>query len=928
MLASTTGNIDTKRGMKRYPHPKKSDKPAAMPQMECDNQDSREEIGQKKKAGHGITLYAMIFLSGFACLVYQILWMRQLGIVFGNTSHAAALTLAVFFAGLAIGSWFWGRHCPRLVKPLRTYGWLELGIAITGTAILAAPRLCITIYPMLYGQDGTGFGLTAFKLLWTLIMVFPPAFLMGGTIPVLGQHLIGVQKEFGATAARIYAVNTIGAACGAFATAFVLMWLLGFQLTCLVAVGVSSAVAALAFILSRHDTGLRDPALANGIANEAPQGNKKPLSTKKRNKSPIPPPAPILSRKQIACLAFVSGFNILALEVLWTRMFAQVHENSVYSFSTVLIIVLVCLALGATLASRLAGRPSSAPQTLVVLTALGGATLCATPFVFMAMTDNLSMLPTDTSFASYVVSLFTTGFATIGLPCFLLGAVFPFLMKGEEKFTTHPGKSIGMLASINTLGAILGSLACGFLLLHWLGLWRSMQWLSAIYLIVAVMMPGAKNNISRRAKLGALVMLLLVFTGLNPTRLPVTWTKDTRGGTETLLEKWEASDCTVTVVKNANEDLLIKINSSYTLGSTESYGPQIYQARIPLLAYPETDSVFFLGMGTGITAGEALNRDEFKNVKSVVTCELSPSVVAASKKYFSGGPDGPDLTNGLYRDPRSRVLIEDGRNHLMGTHENYAMINADLFLPYRSGAGSLYSREHFQQVKNRLTPSGVFVQWLPLYQVTEFEFGTITNTMLSVFPQVSLWRGNFQPGGEMVALIGHQDSSPLPTCTLDVERDKQLAVTDATHLDIQQLMLPINEQTILLFYCGNLRLAADLFASYPINTDDKPIIEFGTPRTLDRTANGKDPHFLGNKFVANKFANMVDSLLSRTPPASDPLLASRSLSNLKLPYAGAAFHRANIAYALDNEEQLKIYWQQFLNHWSKPTESGSGVPQE
>ncbi|MEI6176148.1 MAG: fused MFS/spermidine synthase [Verrucomicrobiota bacterium] len=907
--------------MKRYPHPMKSDKPAAMPQMESISPGSHEEIRQKWKGKQGITLHAMIFLSGFACLVYQILWMRQLGIVFGNTSHAAALTLAVFFAGLAIGSWFWGRRCPVLTNPLRTYGWLELGIATAGAAILAAPGLCQSLYPMLYGQDGTGFALMAFKLLWTFIMVFPAAFLMGGTIPVLGQHLIGLQKEFGATTARIYAVNTIGAACGAFATAFVLMWRLGFQLTCLVAVGISVAAAALAFLLSRHAIAC-DPDLDNGLASEPPKTSKKP-SSKKRNKSAVPPPAPSLSHRQITCLAFVSGFNILALEVLWTRMFAQVHENSVYSFSTVLIIVLVCLALGATLASRLAGRSSSAPQTLVLLTAMGGAALSVSPFVFMSITGNLRMLPTDGSFAAYVASLFTTGFAAIGIPCFLLGAVFPFLMKGEEQFAKHPGKSIGMLASVNTLGAILGSLACGFLLLHWLGLWRSMQLASASYLMVAILVPAAKNNITRGAKIGALAMLVLIFTGLNPTRLPVTWTKDAKSETETVLEKWEASDCSVTVVKNTDDDLLIKINSSYTLGSTESYGPQIYQARIPLLVYPETDSVFFLGMGTGITAGEALNSDDFKNVKNVVTCELSPSVVAASKKYFSGGKDGPDLTNGLYRDPRSRVLIEDGRNHLMATRDSYAMINADLFLPYRSGAGSLYSLEHFQQVKKRLKPGGVFVQWLPLYQVTENEFGIISHTMLTVFPQVSLWRGNFQPGGEMVALIGHQDNSPLPACSLDAEEDKKMAVAGATYQDMLQLNIPINPQTILFFYCGNLTLAGDIFAKYPLNTDDKPIIEFGTPRSLHKTKDEGKPHF-----VETRFADMVDKIQSRTPPASDPLLASRSPSNRGLPLAGAAFHRANIAIAKEDEVQWKLQWQNFLDHWLKPAESGSGVPRE
>ncbi len=843
---------------------------------------------------HFIMLQAMVFLSGFACLIYQILWMRQLGLFFGNTSHAAALTLAVFFAGIAGGAWHWGRRSSRIASPLKAYGWLELGIATAGLVVMVAPALSHSIYPVLYGQDGSGVGLFAFKILWTLLMVFPAAFLMGGTIPVLGQSLIQRQAEFGTTSARIYAVNTIGAACGAFATAFVLIGSMGFRLTCVVAIGVSTLAAALAFKLSRHAT-------TSSPQSQPPQ--KKTIAHQSVN----------LSRRQIGFLAFLSGFNILALEVLWTRMFAQVHENSVYSFSSVLIIVLVCLALGAWLASKLAAGKSPTSQSFLLLTSIGGAALCFSPFVFIWLTDNLSMLPTETSFAAYVVRIFITGFLSIGPACLLLGAVFPFLMKGEEPFATEPGKSIGRLSSINTIGAILGSLVCGFLLLQWLGMWRSMQVIAVSYLVIALLTPAAKNRINRAAKAGTLAMLVMAFTLLNPTKLPTTSTMNAAGQTETIVEKWEASDCTVTVVKKNGDNLAIKINSNYGLGSTDAYAPQMFQARIPLLAFPATDSVFFLGMGTGITAGEALDDRDFKNVRKVVVSELSPSVVTASKKYFAGGTGGPDLTNGLFQDPRAKVLVEDGRNHLMATRENYAMINADLFLPYGRGTGDLYSREHFLNVKNRLKPGGIFVQWLPLYQVSENEFSIIARTILAVFPQVSLWRGNFQPGAEMVALVGHQNNDPLPACTLDVESEKRDAIAGATHLDMQELRLPINSQTILLFYGGNLTLAADLFAHYPLNTDDQPVIEFGTPRSLHRTKEQGQ-----SKFVASKFADLVDQLQTRTPPASDPLLANRSLSSRELSLAGSAFHRGWIARATDDEQQWQENWDRFLHHWTEP----------
>ena len=833
----------------------------------------------------------MVWLSGFACLIYQILWMREASLLLGSTSQSAALMLAVFFGGLSLGGWFWGKRCQNQTAPLRTYAWLELGIAAAGVALLIAPFVVPQVFPMLHGK---GFALNAFKLIAALLLVFPASFLMGGTLPLLGQAIIRRKESFGSITARMYAVNTLGAACGAFATAFLLIWLLGIRLTCVTAMTASIAAALLAFRLSKQ--------ARFQAASENP-----PSSDHSRRAVPQAASKPTIPRPLIAALAFVSGFNLLALEVVWTRMLAQIHENSVYSFATVLIVVLTCLSLSAWLASRLARGGMPAPQVLMWLLALGGAALAVTPL----LTRGMTMLDTDHSFAAYALRLFGTGFAAIAPACLPLGAVFPFLMKGEEGSITHAGKSIGMLSAINTVGAILGSLAAGFLLLETLGIWHTIQLLSAIYLLIAVVLPAAGNAVAISARIAALVMLVILLTGLDPSRLPDPSGAETAGE---VLEKWEGSDGTVTVVRDSRDDVSIRVNSNYSLGSWGAYGSQMFQARIPLLAWPATDSVFFLGMGTGITAGEALSRNDFPKVERVVACELSPHVVEASKRFFTAGPDGFDLTNGLFTDPRAEVIVGDGRNRLLADRERYSMINADLFLPYGRGTGSLYSREHFQTVRARLKPGGVFVQWLPLYQISEREFGIIARTMLAVFPRVSLWRGNFQPGAEIAALVGHADLTPLPASDLDAERDKRQAVEGATYLDMQDLRLPFNSQTILLFYGGNLTRAADLFEKFPLNTDDKPIIEFGTPRSLHIPKGDDRPQFL-----ETRFANLVDKLQSRTPPDQDPLLSLRILESRKLPLAGSAFHRASIARIQGDEEKWEREWEIFLSNWLSPS---------
>ena len=830
----------------------------------------------------GALFWLMAGLSGFACLIYQILWMRQAGLLLGNTSHAAALTLAVFFGGLSLGGWQWGKRCGNIARPLRTYAWLELGIAASGIVLLIAPVLIPRVYPML----GEGFGLTSFRLGLTLLMVFPASFLMGGTLPVLGQAVIRRKENFGATTARMYAVNTLGAACGAFATAFVLIWLVGIRMTCATAMLASVAAGLIALRLSRREH----------FQNHPPAPVRKPVG----ETSGMPRPL-------IVGFAFLSGFNLLALEVVWTRMMAQIHVNSVYGFATVLIVVLICLSLGAWLASRLARGGMPPARILLWLFALGGTALALTPFVSMALTGGMELLDTNSAFAGYVLRLFATAAAAIAPACLPLGAVFPLLMKGEEAFITHAGKSIGTLSAVNTIGAILGSLAAGFLLLGGLGVWPTIQLIAAVYLLLAIITPASGSGTTHAVRIAAVIMLVLLFTRLDPSKLPAATGSEKHGR---VVETWEGSDCTVTVNEDGPQRYSIRINSNYSLGSTAAYAPQIYQARIPLLAWPETDSVFFLGMGTGITAGEALSREDFPRVRKVVASELSPGVVAASRKYFTEGPDGFDPTNGLYSDPRASVVIGDGRNRLMADRERYSMINADLFLPYRRGTGNLYSREHFQTVRQRLKPGGVFVQWLPLYQISEKEFGVIANTMLAVFPQVSLWRGNFQPGAEIAALVGHADDNPLPASEINATDDMRRAVEGATHLNMQELMLPINPRTIPLFYAGNLTLAADLFAKYPLNTDDKPVIEFGTPRSLHQPKGAARPQFL-----ETRFADLVDKLQARTPPDQDPLLANHSRADRKLPLAGSAFHRGWIARIHGDEEKWEKEWQTFLSHW-------------
>ena len=838
---------------------------------------------QKTVTGSSWNLYLLVFSSGFTGLTYEILWLKQLGLLFGNTSQAAAATLAAFFAGIAVGSWFWGKRSAGMTNPLRVYAGIEIGIAATALIYFGILDLYYRIYPALYQGVGSGPSLLAVKFALAVLLVFPPAFFMGGTIPVMGQHLVRNLSKFGTTSALLYGINTLGAAMGACLTGFCFPLWLGFKLTCIGAMVVTGLVALTAFWRSRE------------TAMEVRLVQSEVLPTVRQERWPL------------LLVCFLSGFGILALEVLWTRMFAQVLENSVYTFAAILVVILLCLAAGGFLSSRLARLAVSPLPLLAVLLLAGGLAVSVTPFVFMKLTDSMQILASSGSWLEYLGLIFKNVALTIALPALVLGTIFPFLMKAEERNAESAGQSLGVLAAMNTAGAILGSLICGFVLLEKFGMWGTMRVLAVLYLIAALAFPVGWNSRSFVFKTICIAALVLQFATLDPTGLPIN-SVDRLHQREDIVETWEGRDCTVAVVRDGY-GLSIKINSHYGLGSTDAVMQERLQSGMPLLICPHTKSMFFLGLGTGITAGGALD-PQFTNVARVVTCELVPEVITAAKKYIAN-VDGYDFTRGLFTDPRATVLAEDGRQYLMATHETFDIVNSDLFVPYRSGAGSLYSKEHFQSVKARLKPGGVFFLWLPLYQVTEKEFSIIARTMLEVFGQVSLWRDNFQPGDEVVAIAGHKDNTPLPACDIDCTADKLMAVAGKDYRDMKNLSLPFNSQTVLYFYCGNLTAAREMFAQYPVNTDDKPVIEYIAPRTFHNQGETASPWFVGPRIT-----RLVDELQKRCPPATDPLLSNRSPASRRLPVAGAAYHWAKIWEVIGNENECKQAWERFVNEWT------------
>lgn len=816
---------------------------------------------------HTSALLVLFFFSGFAALVYQVLWVRELGLLFGSTAQAAALCIAIFFTGLALGGWFWGKRAPRFQSSLRWFGILEIFVALTALGHFGLVPAYHAVYPAIYASAGHIAALdTLTKVLIAATILLPPAFLMGGTLPLMGQHLIRARDRLATTGAVLYAVNTAGSATGALAAGFFLPLSLGFRNAYLSAVCIDLFVGFMAILIARHAS-----APASASASAAAPAAPKPVPAHATGPRPlleIPP-------RLVWAAAFASGFATLGAEVVWTRMFAQVLQNSVYTYALVLSAFLVALALGAGAAGALARIRALNPGTaLCALLFAGAAVLATAPWLFHRATGGLVYVGSDLGWRPYIIAVgMMTGLVLL-LPAVILGAVLPYLLRTLENSQRAPGELIGRLVAVNTSGAIAGSLAAGFVLIPMVGAYRGMLLLAAIYpaLAAAILFAGARSGArhapaptpSRRALRGAAAIAAAVTAVL----LPMASTEALqnirlRDRTERVIEVRESPQATVAVVQRGR-DYVIRVNNYYTLGGTRGLDSERNQTVIPMLLHPEPREVFYLGMGTGITAGAALSFP----VERVVVSEIIAAVADMSRAHF-----GPWI-NGLYEDPRVTVYADDGRNCLRRSRDAYDLIISDLFTPWKAGTGNLYTLEHYQTAFDRLRPGGIFAQWIPFYQVSELEFGIIARTMTEVFPQVVLWRGDLFRDRSIAALIGYRDAAPL---------DPAVAVRQLRHAaGDQDLPNAYFEALALRHYAGNIT-ESGLYDDYPVNTDNFPRVEYLAPRSHRMARVG------GTSFVVGAAReDLYARLRARVPLEEDPYLVN--LDDAQRGYVAAGGH--------------------------------------
>lgn len=767
--------------------------------------------------GPAALAYLVFFLSGAAALVYEISWSRQVGLLFGHTVHAAAVVLTAYFAGLALGYAAGGRLAGR-VPPLRAYAVAEFvaaGWACLVPVLLAAAGS--------WGESGflhhpTPAVQLARRWLFCFLLLLPATAALGATLPLIAEWLSPPGRPAVARVASAYAANTAGACVGVVGATAWLLVNVGVRGSGFVAAALSVVCGLAAVLLHRVDR--------RRVAGPSP-----PFTL---------PDAPKPSTAWAFVPAALSGFGVLALEVLYTRLFSLVFHNSTYTFGAVLAACLVALALGPLLA-RLAARVVE-PRVLVAWAAgVGGIATVLSVVVFVRVTG-LEYFRSGGTFAAYMAGAFGLVALVVLPPVTALGVILPAVWYGHPSGGSGAGRLVGRTTVVNALAAAAGAVCASLLLLPTLGLWASFGLVALLFILLAVVTLAVRGRPVVAVLYGAafLVPAVPVVSPPGPER----WAAS---GDEELVRRWDSAYGWVDVVRAPDGAMKVRQNLHYRFGTTGADAPRAYrQAHLPLLLHPRPADVLFLGLGTGLTAAGAIPHPE---VERAVIVELVPEVVDAARLLA-------DANRGVVDHPKVEVRIDDARHYLLATDRRFDVIVSDLFVPWESETGYLYTVEHYRAARRRLKPGGVFCQWLAVYQLGPRELELIADSFAAVFPDVSLWWGHLDARRPIIALVG--SDGPV---TADP------AAVDARLRRLWQRAL-VDEE---------IRAAREVFGLYlgrwrprrpdRLNTDEHPRVEFLAPVSQGDSA------LLSGEALRRYYDDVLARLPDGSPfpgPADDP----------------------------------------------------------
>jgi predicted membrane-bound spermidine synthase len=671
-------------------------------------------------------LYGIFLLSGAAGLIYESIWTRYLGLFVGHSAYAQVIVLVIFLGGMSLGSYLVGRRTMQIQRPLLWYAGVELLVGALG---LIFHHVFVGTTNLAYDAVFPALGLGALQTMakWSIaaLLILPQSVLLGMTFPLMSAGVVRrMTAQPGRALSMLYFTNSLGAAAGVLIAGFWLVDRFGLPGT-LTAAALVNVVVALGAGLT-------------GIVNRDSRIEATVESC------PVPAPGaatwkPDRLWRMLIATSFVTAVASFIYEIGWTRMLALVLGSATHAFELMLSAFILGLALGAWWIGRRADAAASSLRTLGRVQVAMGALAIATLPIYLASFEWMSRFisafaETNEGYLGFTIGRYGICLAVMLPATICAGMTLPLITRALIQGSARE-RAIGQVYSVNTLGSIIGAALAGLVLMPLLGL----KWLLVIGALldvsvgIALLVENARPAVftTRRvlltgglvAALGAIIVQSrfdeeTLSSGVYRNGLlrlhgswPVLFHKD--GRTATVTVRRVPSSGMLTLITNGKPDASV---GPAQMAERPEPGPlsldlptQLFVPLLPLAHVPLASEVAVIGHGSGISTHAILGSP---HVRHVTTIEIEPVMIEASRMFMPAN-------RRVFEDPRSEFAIDDARAFFASSQKTFDIIVAEPSNPWVSGVSGLFTTEFYSRAKSRLTPNGVFAQWMHTYEISD-----------------------------------------------------------------------------------------------------------------------------------------------------------------------------------------------------------------
>jgi spermidine synthase len=670
--------------------------------------------------------------SGCAALIYEVVWFQLLQLVIGSSAVSLGVLLGTFMGGMCLGSFLLPRYIDTRHHPMRVYAFLELGIGLMGLILLFGMPLINGLYTSIGG------GSIVFRAIIASICLLPPTLMMGATLPAMARW-VKTSPSGVAWLGYFYGGNIGGAVIGSLLAGFYLLRVHDQAVATYVAVLLNITVAVIGLTVAGRTAYEPAEESESGVAAAEGAG-------------------------LVYVVIAISGFTALSAQVLWTRLLSLLFGATVYTFSLILAVFLFGLGIGSSLGAAIA-RGGVNPRAALGWCQMG---LCAAlAWAAYMLTESLPFWPINPQISTSIWFNFQLDMVRclwVVLPgAILWGASFPLALAAVAERGQDPGRLVGGVYAANTVGAIVGSLGCGLLMVVTLGTQVSQMALIVVSALAGLMMLApVVANAGRQGSLQWVGMAVLVLAtagaGLLSRSVPpvpgilvaygryaATWV-----GLSNIIYVGEGLNAFVAVSQMSN-GVRNYHNAGKVQASSEPQDMRLQRmlGHITHMMPPRgaTNSLV-IGCGAGVTAGAV---SIGPSVTTMTIAEIEPLVPASVAEYFG------EHNYNVVTNPKVTIHIDDARHFLLTTDQKFDAITSDPLDPWVKGAASLYTREFFELVKSRLNPGGVVTLFVQLYESNTEAVKSEIATFFEAFPNAVIWGNTNNGQGYDLVLMGQLD---------------------------------------------------------------------------------------------------------------------------------------------------------------------------